>query len=88
MRIEELLEILGMDSITFKPEPETIYLRDFEKALASDNWEKIHEDDTDYFSNFWVIYRKGNYEMILFCDPDAYIIDITIKKIREEAEEK
>jgi len=87
MKIEELPEILGMDSITLKLEPQ-IYVRDFEKALVSDNWKKIYEDDTDYFSNFTVIYRKGNYEMSIFCDPDAYIVDITISKIREEGSEE
>ena len=85
MRIEELLEFLGKDFLIFKPEPQ-IYLRDFEKWLVSDNWEKVTEEDSDVFSNFTVVYRKGNCEMELFCDPDAYIIHILIRKIMKEGE--
>jgi hypothetical protein len=83
MRIEELLKILEMDNITLKLEPQ-IYLGDFKKALICDGWSKIHEDVTNGSSNFWVIFRKGDYEMEIFCDPDAYVIDVTIRKISEE----
>ena len=85
VRIEELLEFLGKDFLIFKPEPQ-IYLRDFEKWLVSDNWEKVTEEDSDCCSNFTVVYRKGNYEMELFNDPDAYIIHILIRKIRDKKE--
>ncbi len=86
MRIEELLKILEMDSITLRLEPQ-IYLGDFKKVLICDGWTKIHEDVTDGSSNFWAIFRKGDYEMKIFCDPDAYIMDVIIMKI-SGAEEK
>jgi len=92
MRIEELLKILEMDSITLRLEPQ-IYLGDFKKVLICDGWTKIHEDVADGSSNFWVIFRKGDYEMKIFCDPDTYVIDVIIMKIsgegsKEKTEEK
>jgi len=83
MRIEELLKILEMDSIILKLEPQ-IYLGDFKKVLICDGWTKIHEDDTNVSTDFYAIFRKGDYEMEIICDPDAYIIEIIIRKISEE----
>ena len=78
----KLLEISDMDSLTFRVEP-PIDLRYFENLLKSNNWEKVlDEGGSEWYGNFRVVYKKGTYEITLFCDVDGYVFkfEITITK--------
>jgi hypothetical protein len=76
----KLLEISDMDSLTFSVES-PIYLRYFENSLKSNNWEKVlDEGESECCGNFIVVYKKGTYEVTLFCDPDGYVIEFAITK--------
>ena len=82
MKIDELLEISEMNSLVFKVEP-PVNLDYFKKLLESDNWGKIYtEEDSEWvgFGNFIVVYKKGTYEVTLFCDPDGYVFEVDIVK--------
>ena len=80
LNLIKLLEISGMDSLTFRVEP-PIRLRYFENWLKSNNCEKVlDEGETELYGNFRVVYRKGTYDIILVCDVDGYIIEINITK--------
>lgn len=82
MKIDELIEISGKGSLTFKLET-PIYLDYFKKLLESDGWGKTYtEEDSEWvgFGNFRVIYEKGSYQIVLFCDPDGYVFEVDIFK--------
>ena len=80
MCVTELLNTLEMGSLTFEVKT-PIYLHDFEKFLISNNWEKVYtEEDSGWYGNFIVVFKKGNHEITLFCDPDGYVIEFTITK--------
>ena len=78
----KLLEISDMDSLTFNVES-SIDLRYFENLLESNNWEKVlDESESECCGNFIVVYKKGTYEVTLFCDPDGYVIEFVITNKR------
>ena len=82
MKIEELLDIAGMNSLVFKLES-PIYIDNFKKLLESESWEKIYtEEDSEWagFGNFIVEYKKGPYRAVLFCDPDGYVFKVDLFK--------
>jgi len=76
------VEISDMDSLTFSVES-SIHLDDFKNLLESNNWEKVlDEGESEWYGNFRVVYKKGTYEITLFCDVDGYVFkfEITITK--------
>jgi len=78
LNLIKLLEISDMDSLTFRAEP-PIDLRYFENWLKSNNWEKVFDEgESEWYGNFRVMYKKGTYEIILFCDVDGYVFEINI----------
>jgi len=78
----KLLEISNMDGLTFRVEP-PIDLRYFKNLLESNNWEKVYtEEDSEWYGNFTVVYKKGTYEITLFCDVDGYVFEIVITNKR------
>ena len=82
--IDELLEISDMNSLMFRVEP-PIDIRYFENLLKSDNWEKdFDEREYEGYGNFIVIYKKGTYEITLFCDVDGYVFKFEITKIQND----
>jgi hypothetical protein len=78
----KLLEISDKDSLTFSVES-SIHLDDFKNLLESNNWEKVSdESESECCGNFIVVYKKGTYEVTLFCDPDGYVIEFVISNKR------
>jgi len=78
----KLLEILEMNGITFSVKS-SVNVDHVKKLLESNGWEKVFdEEESELYGNFRVIYRKGVYEIMLFCDSDGYIIEIEITNKR------
>ena len=78
----KLLEISDMDSLTFSVKS-PIDLRYVKNLLESNNWEKVYtEEDSEGYGNFTVVYKKGTYEITLFCDPDGYVFEFEITNKR------
>jgi hypothetical protein len=71
-----------MDGLTFSVKS-SIPLCYFEKLLEENNWEKIYtEEDSGWNGNFIVVYKKGTYEITLFCDEDGYVFEFEITNKR------
>jgi hypothetical protein len=78
----KLLEMSDMDSLTFNVKS-SIHIDDFKNLLKVNNWEKVlDESESECCGNFIVVYKKGTYEVTLFCDPDGYVIEFVITNKR------
>ncbi|CAA30218.1 hypothetical protein [Saccharolobus shibatae] len=84
----KLLDVLGIDSISFRVlnEYDEGFIRvDYlEEALQKDGWSKVYNESEDpnyCCGNFDVEYANNGYKIILRCDEDGYVFQITINKV-------
>jgi hypothetical protein len=82
MKVVDLLQVSGQNTLRFRIKP-SVNLDYFKKTLESDSWKKVldeEEEEEFLYGNFIVIYKKGNYEITLFCDPDGCVNEFEITK--------